>query len=157
MSDGVRVDARDFGALMRSVKAFEPKLGTDLRRTIRQAAQPVLADMRSALADAPAKKDYGVRAGIAAGIAVRVDTPKKGSGGVRITASSAKLPENRRAMLRLMNKKSWRHPVFGTGKWVQQSGRPYFGAVITAHTEQFARAVEEALSAAAESIGKAAS
>lgn len=43
------------------------------------------------------------------------------------------------------NRPRWRHPVFGTGEWVEQAGRPYFGKVVTERREELARAVLDAL------------
>ncbi len=104
---------------------------------------------------------------VAAGLGFRMGTGKTPF--VRFSASSAKLPAGRKPMVRALNKPKFRHPVFGRtqragglrgllGKretvWVEQAGRPYFGAVLLDERERLARAINEALDDVAEGIGK---
>lgn len=183
--DGIRIDPHDFGRILRHAKDFDRKLATSVRRELRLSAAPILADVKSTLArptpngrGAPPRR-ASVRAGLAAGTKVAVNTGEKRPG-IRITTSSAKLPPNKKIMLRLYNKETWRHPVFGDGarkikagrgalgalkaagdaahnkraasKWVTQRGRPYFGSVIVKHHDEARAAVVKALEEAVEAM-----
>ena len=50
-------------------------------------------------------------------------------------------------MLRLYNKPSWRHPVFGNREaaWETQSGNPYFRNVLDKHVDSLGRAIDRAM------------
>jgi hypothetical protein len=91
---------------------------------------------------------------VAAGIGFRMGTGK--SPFVRFAASGSKLPPARRAMAKALNKKSFRHPVFGdrTAPWVEQAGRPYFGAVILDERERLLEAINKAMDEIAEKVGR---
>ena len=151
----IRIDAREFGALLRDAKAFDADLSRRLRKSIREAAKPAVDDVKSAVQSIPAKRDRGVRRGIAAGVGLRINSGSSKGGAVTIAASGNRVPGPHRAMVRLLNKPSWRHPVFGDKQhWVTQSGRPYFGSVILTHRENILRAVEDALNEAAAALGR---
>ncbi len=116
-------------------------------------------------------EEYEVRTNtanlVAAGIGFRMGTGANPF--VRFSASSAKLPPGRKPMTRALNKPKFRHPVFGRtvrskglrglfGKrdavWVEQAGRPYFGAVILDERRKLLEAIDAALDRVAESIGR---
>lgn len=86
-----------------------------------------------------------VRAEIARGIAVRLGNSQRHGASVRVVGSSQHLPSNRKAMLRLYNKTSWRHPVFGGKEWVSQLGRPFFGEVLDKYRDDVQRAIQAAV------------
>lgn len=176
----IRIDAHEFAQLMRDAKAFDRDLGLRLRRNMRLAAKPIVADAKSTVLEDPpndAPGTVGVRDAIAAGLSFRVGTGagKKG-GSIRIAASSKRLPPERKAMLRLYNKKNgWRHPVRSNkgggnlqrrsagirgflGKkddvWVHQQGRPYFGSIILEHKRDMQLAVLAAMDEAARVLAR---
>jgi hypothetical protein len=179
----IRIDAHEFARLMRDAKAFDRDLALKIRRNMRLAAAPIVADAKRTVLEPPPNDKpgtRGVRRALASGISFRVGTGagKKG-GSVRISASSKGLPPERKAMLRLYNKKKgWRHPVYargGDGKlavktrrkrsvggligrretvWVHQQGRPYFGSVILEHRRAMQLAVLEAMNEAARALAR---
>ena len=151
--ESIRIEAVEFSDLLRQAKEFEPALAKSIRKNIREAAKPAVEDVRRTVLETPTKgRTFGVRRAIAQGVGIRISAAKSG-GGVNIAASGRKLPENRRAMVRLLNKPSWRHPVFGNREqWVTQSGRPYFGSVLYRYRDDIRDAVQRALDEAAGQI-----
>lgn len=148
----VTVRAPDLRRLLADLKEFEPKLATALRRTIRNAGKVAAEDSKRAVLSGPGSGRTGLRAGIAAGIGVRVMTGRS-TQGVRIVSTGSRLPANKKPMVKAYNQASFRHPLFGdTRHWYPQQGRPYFGSVIGAHRAQFQRAVQDALDEAARTI-----
>lgn len=151
MATEVQFDPGQFRALMAAFKAFEPKLATKVRRELRRAGDDAVADIRSTVRSGPGSGKVGIRAGIAAGTKTTVATGKTKQG-VKISSSSGALPAGHKPMLRAYNKASFRHPVFKTGTWVEQSGHPYFGGVIRRHEDAMRAAVLAALSEAVREI-----
>ena len=162
MADGLT--GPDLGKLLRELKEVDAKATTLLRRNIRNAAKVAAEDVKSEVRKAPpndAPGTAGSREAIAAGISIRISTGARSrSQGVSIVGSSKNLPTARKAMLRLYNKESWRHPVFarerrsgglrgllgGTERvWVTQQGRPYFDSVLKTHTDDVQRAIVAAV------------
>lgn len=150
-----RIDAHEFSALFREVKAFDNELAKQLRRELREAAKPAIADVRSEVRSLPTKggRTSGVRNAVAQGVGLRVSTAKRG-GSVTIAASNRRLSPRHRAMNRLLNQRSWRHPVFGNrnAAWVQQSSTPYFETTILRRSNELRDAVLRAVARAYESI-----
>lgn len=166
---GIRIDAKEFSQLFNDVKDFDKRLASEIRKGLRIAARPALADVRAELAkpspDFGARRNSGrfdrsvtrngervtertnVRAEIARGLGIRVGTGKRG-GSISIVASGRALPGSHKPMVRLYNKKVFRHPVFDTGEWVDQLGRPYFGSVLEQHEERMRAAVVAAINSA---------
>mgnify|MGYP000364350185 CR=1 FL=1 len=104
--------------------------------------------------------------------------------GVRIVTSPRRLPPIKRPMAKALNKEVFRHPVFAdptrvrslrsrvvnamnrlrvklgqepvkSWEWVNQSGRPYFGATINAHTDDVRRRVKAVMEDMSETLRKA--
>lgn len=142
---------------MNDAKAFDKDLALRLKRNIRDAAKPVVAEVKRKAQEAPpggGRRSVGTRAAIARGVGVRIGTGKRG-GSVTIAASPRYLPPERRAMVRAYNAPSFRHPVFGNRDvWRSQSGNPYFGSVILANAGKLRAAVEAALNEAAAALGR---
>jgi hypothetical protein len=154
----------DLAGLLRQLKDVDAAVSRNVRRNIRNAAKVAAEDVKSEVRKAPpndAPGTAGSREAIAGGIGIRINTGEKGTRqGVSIVGSSKNLPTARKAMLRLYNKTSWRHPVFartarsgglrgllgGTERvWVTQQGRPYFDSVLKTHTDDFQRAIVAAV------------
>lgn len=182
---GLRIDPHDFVRVMREAKDFDRKLATSLRRNLRLAAAPIVDDVRKTLLQSTPKgsglppRRASVRQALADGTKLSISTSERNPG-IRIRTSAAKLPPDKKVMLRLYNKETWQHPVFGEGelratrkraktamgallaagdaahnkrvgkKWVTQHGRPYFGSVIGKHYTDAAKAARQALDEALE-------
>ncbi len=140
----VEFDPAMFRGFMAAMKTFEPSLATATRRRLRQAGAETIDDMKRVVASGPGRGRTGVRAGIAAGLSTAVATGTRQQG-VRIRGTAAKIPEGHKPMLRLQNKVSFRHRVFGADTWVVQTGRPFFGSVIKRHEDEMVEAVWSAL------------
>lgn len=89
-----------------------------------------------------ARRGAGLRETIAAGVKLQI-TAK----GIRIIASSARLPDNQKSLPRhLDSEKGWRHPVFGNREvWVRQAGGPWFAETIKPKAPAFRAAVVDAM------------
>lgn len=148
----VQFDPASFRDFVTSAKKAAPAIGTAMRRNLRHAGDNTIRDMRRVVASGPGRGRTGVQAGIQAGLRTAVATEKR-TQGVRITGTAARIPEGHKPMLRLYNKPSFRHPVFGSGTWVVQRGRPYFGSVIKPHEPEITEAVFDALEDAARLLG----
>lgn len=126
----VRVDRRSLARLVAalSAEADGRELRRDLRRGLRAAAEPAAALARgSILAMGVGGLDRAVpplRTAIAAATKVQVHTGLK-SAGVAVRVGKTTMPRGfRNAPKRLNARKGWRHPVFGTDRWVTQRGKP---------------------------------
>lgn len=144
-------EATQLASFLRAMKAAEPALATATRRNLRRAGDDTIADMRRTVASGPGSGRTGVQAGISRGLRTSVATGKR-TQGVRLTGTAAQIPEGHKPMLRLYNKASFRHPVFGTDTWVSQAGRPYFGSVIHRHENEMLESVWQALEEALEKM-----
>lgn len=160
----VHVEIRHLGEILRDLKEFEPRLATSLRREIREAGKIAAKDVQKEVLKPPPervvrvgesrrRRSSGVRAGIARGVRVQIQTGRK-SQGVRIVSTGSGLPSDRKPMTKAYNRKAFRHQVFGNGTWVPQRGRPYFGAVIASHRDDVRRAIVRAVDTAAETLDK---
>ncbi len=170
---GLRIDADEFGALFRELQQVDKKLANEVKKRLRNEAKPLVRAMQKAVTDPTSKRSaritqvrtrqrtgerYEVRTNtsalVAKGIGFRMGTGR--SPFVRFAASGSKLPPARRAMAKALNKKSFRHPVFGdrTAPWVEQAGRPYFGAVILDERERLLEAINDAMDDVAQKVGR---
>lgn len=183
---GIRIDASEFAALFKELEGIDKEMFLALKQALRDEAKPLVLKMRAAVKDPRSKRsariiqtkkkqksgaEYQVRTNtaalVAAGISFRMDMGK--NPGVRFSASSSKLPPERKPMTKALNRKSFRHPVFmrTTRKkgirgllggrdvvWVEQAGRPYFGAVILDEREQLLGAINDAMDRIADRVGK---
>lgn len=149
------IEAGEITRLLTGAKEFDKALVRGIRRNLRTAAKPAVDAVRSEVRSIPTKgiRSNGVRDAVAQGVGLRISAAKSG-GSVTISASPRRLPANRKAMARLLNTPSWRHPVFGNrDEWVEQTSRPYFGSVIYRYRDELRAAVEDALNDAAKALG----
>ncbi len=159
--------------IRRMAKEAEPTLRREVNRTLRGSGTAAAAAVKAAvLGEKPPKANqrtkaasrlrgarYGqgrsrnvLRAGIAAGVAVRVRGGKHP--GIRIVSTDTKLAAGKKAMNRVYRLRNFRHPVFGSKKkWAAQHGKDFFYGPIRAREEEFRRAVHEALQEAAQKLG----
>ena len=149
------VEAQAFNALFGKTSQVEPKLKAALRKRMKTAADQAAADVRAEVLKAPrshgAGRSRGLRKGIAAGVKVTLSTSSS-KVGVAIQATGSKLPPDMRRLVRAYNKPKFRHRVFGTGRWVEQAGRPYFTQPIEARTADVQAAVLAAMEDAVDSL-----
>lgn len=154
--EGFRVEAREFSELFNAAKAFDKNLAKQLRKDLRVAAKPVVADVKREVKAIPTTGKYGsgVRAKTARGVGLRISAAKRG-GAVTIVTADRALPPRQKAMSRLLNQKRWRRPVGKTRqRWVWQTSQPYFETSILRHQVALRRAVEDALDKAASAFGR---
>lgn len=148
-------EAQQFNALFGKTSQVDVKLKAALRKRMKTAADQAAADVRAEVMKTPRSKgrgrSRGLRRGIAAGVKVTLSTSSTKSG-VVIQATGGKLPPDMRRLVRAYNKPKFRHPVFGTGEWVEQAGRPYFAAPIEARQGDVQAAVLAAMQDAVDSI-----
>lgn len=154
--------------LSRDLKAAGERgrgLRREMRRNIREAAKPAVADVRRAVmavqvtstrsGHARPDSSTGLRARVAKATSVSVTAT-----GVKIKVSGRKLGPGQRKLARyldaeLQSYKNWRHPVFGNREnWTVQHGQPFFFVTLRKHTRDFRRAVDEAMQETAERIAR---
>ena len=136
----VEPDPRQLKHILDGVKAFSPKLATNLRRELRKASDDAIKDMRGVLGSGPIGNAIG------RGIRTQVQSSKSRQG-IRIVQTDT------HPLAKAFNKAVFRHPVFGNREnWVSQSGRPYFGSVISKHRNAIQDAVQRALDDAVREI-----
>lgn len=116
MGAGIEMSVRGTDQLERVAAELKRIGGGELRKEmlkgVRRAAKPAADAAKQAVRGLPARRNTGLREQIARAITVRTKTSGKGAG-VRISVQSGKLPPNKTRMPSLMNKGSWRHPLFG--------------------------------------------
>ena len=152
----VRIESEDFHRLFVATKDADAVLYRGLRKALREAAGPMVAGIRAQIDLIPSSgKSTGVRAALKAKTRASISTSAR-SAGVRIVTSPRRLPPGKRVLAKSLNKAAFRHPVFGNREeWVNQSGRPYFGATINAHTEETRRRVQAVMEDMSETLRKA--
>ena len=176
---GIDVRSNLAGAL-RALREFDPKLLTEVRKQLRVIGNETLTEMRSTVLQPPPEgrtrtpgrpalysrrltagdttRSRGSRQAIAQGLKVTIPT-----GAGRGTRASIRLSGVGTAFPRAYNREVFRHPIrFDPAttsrndvRWVEQSGRPYFGRVIVDRGDrmrsQMIEALENALAAIARS------
>lgn len=160
---------RDLAKRLR--KAGRKDLRQKLRKKIRDAGQPVLGDVKSAVTGlnvkgtggggVSARRQFNVErattdrakktaerrgAGLRQSVA-RATKLEQTARGVRFVVRSNMLPPDQKNMPRhLDSEKGWRHPVFGDRNvWVSQKGGPWFGKTIKRKAPAFRKAVLDAM------------
>ena len=123
----------------------------DLLREIRKEARPAANDAKAAIvnwSDPP--EDRGLRKKIAGQVRIRTRLTGKRTG-VRIVVGKV----DGTFLPRRINKGAWRHPVFGTDRWVVQTGKQgWFDDSIAAHARQIRRGSQRARNRTADRIAK---
>lgn len=150
-----RVESEDFHALSVATKDADSVLYRGLRKAMREAGAPIVADVRAEIDKIPSsgRRSTGIRAGLKAGTRVAISTSAK-SAGIRIVTSPSKLPPGKRALAKAMNADHFRHPVFGRKEYVQQAGRPYFGAAIDRHRAEVRDRIEQVMADTAAELSR---
>lgn len=171
--ESFHIKSKEFHALFVATKDFDKKLYANLRKGLRDAAKPIVDDVKSEIDNIPSSGKYGtgVRDGLKAGTRAGILASSAKTAGVRIVTSPNKLPAAKRPLAKAFNRKkgSFRHPVFanpdqvrdsrtrfaralmrirrqdpGSWVWVDQPGRPYFGEVIKQHFDEVRKEMQDA-------------
>jgi hypothetical protein len=159
----LRIESADWLELFKATKDIDRRLYAELRKSLRKAADPIVSDVRAGIREIPSKSNGGTRDALAAGTRASILASSQRTAGVRIVTSPNRLPAAKRPLAKAFNLEKFRHPVFARAgavrrlasrlrggepgqswKWVEQEGRPYFGAAILAHQQ----AVREDMEAA---------
>lgn len=134
------------------------KLKAELVRNLEDALQPAVEEARS---NVMAYQTGGLphegeplRSAVAAGVSAYVRLGDKPI--VGIEAKKTGMPRGfANAPKRLNERRGWRHPVFGTGKWVTQLGAPgWFDDPIQRRKATYKKAVQKALQGVADRISR---
>jgi len=139
----LRVNTADYGSLSRALKRAEPTIRKNMRREIGKAARPVVAKAREQI-----RAGGGVPSEFRAAVAAKVrlvqrDSPKRTQVAITGASGAAGLPD---AARKLNRTGSFRHPVYGTGKWVSQSGPDdWFDGPFKEASAEVAQAVRTAM------------
>ncbi len=139
-------------------------LRRELRKEIRQAGKPVVADVRRAVmavnvsssrgGTARPDRSTGLRARVARATGLSVTAR-----GIRIRVSGRRLGKDAKLAkyldASLGRYTRWRHPVFGNRKvWAEQKGQPFFFVTIRKHTKDFRKACFDAMDKTADKIAR---
>jgi hypothetical protein len=136
-----------------------------LRKNIRDAGKPVIADLRGAAmgvrmtstrgGTARPDRSSGLRARTARAVGL-----SQTRNGIRIRVSAARFGPYGTSMPRYLDAslpkcRTFRHPVFGNREvWTEQSGSPWFFVTINKHRARFRRAVFEAMDELAKELAR---
>jgi hypothetical protein len=124
--------------LLGKSSTFDRRQKTNLRKRIREAAEPTRAAVAS-VARAGGPSRTGLREAIASGTRVQILAGNRAGVSIVTRAKLAQAWEGRRG---------WRHPVYGNrDTWAAQTGNPgYFSATVFARRNVIRAAVEKAMS-----------
>lgn len=124
-SVGVSADQRALLAVRDLLKEAENgrRLQRVLNVQLKDAAQPIVQDVKAAILAMPSKAAHqeSMRSAIAAATTVKTSYSGR-STGVAIGVGR-NMPRGFRMAGKRFNARSFRHPVFGTSMWVDQVGR----------------------------------
>jgi len=142
-------------------RAGEGGLQRKMRRNIRAAAQPAVADLRTAV--------MGVDVTSTRGGVARPDSStmlrSRIASAIRVSATANRVdirvngrlvdPTYGDSLTRgVTGQGRWRHPVFGRDVWTQQRGVSWFYPTLARHELAFRRAVEQAMAETARELAR---
>lgn len=139
-------------------------LRRQMRREIKEAGRPVIADLRTAVMGVDVKSTRGgvARPNRSTGLRRRIARHTGLSvtqSGIRIRVRSRRVDPRYPKLVKYLiapelgNFARWRHPVFGNqNNWVQQRGESTFFPTINRHRTRFRRAAFEAMRKTADKI-----
>jgi len=134
------------------------KLEAELVQNLRDILEPAVAEAKSAVMAVSSGGIPHAGTPLGSAVAAGVDTyVRLGKNPmVGIEAKNTGMPRGfKNAPKRLDSRKGWRHPVFGTDKWVLQMGAPgWFEDAITKRQDKYRKAVEQALQHVADRIAR---
>lgn len=117
-------------------------LRRELQRAVSRNVEPLVADVRAAARALPSSGRYntGLRNRIAGAVQFEPRADR-----TSITVDRARMPAGKGGLPAAMDKTRFRHPVFGTDRWVTQRSRPWFKRPIKAQEARLAAAVQAAV------------
>lgn len=160
-------DFRSLGRVFRKA-ANGAELRKKLTKTLKAEAQTAADDVKSAVravqsrgvagggsgqrhaAHAAKRKraargGHGLRASVARSVEVRVKYSGRTTG-VRIFVDTALMPGGQQKLPRYLNTpRGWRHPVYGHGPWVRQTGQEFWEPPIRSHVHRIRSAITTAV------------
>jgi hypothetical protein len=155
----MRVESEDVKQLAKDLNGLgDGHMVKDLHKSLRDAAQPIVGDIRAAVLAIPSKSvdetagrtaraahrfeqskakkktmaKFERKAGLRETIARAVKLSVSATGGaVSIKVDASMLPDDQRMLpWDLEGSSKWRHPVYGRDVWVTQPSHPYFFGTI---------------------------
>lgn len=154
-SAGYRVEVRqdDLRDLVRAINQHGDKraLTKELRTGLREATKPLVPQARAKVATQTTSggRSTGLRKDMARSVQVKVDLGLRSRRiGARIRLDGAKLERGGRPrglVAMYEGTRPWRHPVFGTGKWVTQQHRGFLTETVDAGTDGVLRKIKDSM------------
>lgn len=150
MDSCVEVDQQSLRRLTRALRAESDgkALVKDLVTELRRVAEPALEAVRASILSMGSHSEAlpGLRTTVAQHTKIIVRTGGRRPG-VMIRSDKLGMPRGfNNAPKRLNSRKGWRHPVYGTGRWVTQLGKPgWFDDTLQAFKPAAERAAAEAM------------
>jgi hypothetical protein len=140
---GLHVEAPDLLALKKALAGVDKTLVAELRRALKQAAEPVRRQVQANAAIFSRRIPRAVTIGTAfsakrTGIFIRVN---------------AKRAPHGRPLENDGNGGTFRHPVFGHDRWVTQAARPFFYRGAEEHFDDVEKTVIEVMDTVAKKAG----
>lgn len=170
-----RLEPGSLRRLVQASRTWEAAARTEMRKGLRAAAS-VGAEAAKASVQGPpparlrgagrlayrnaTTRTTGLRKSLAGGVKVSIRTGRESKSGnitgegVRVAATGSKLPADKQAMVKAYMAREFRHPVFGTGRWVSQRGKNWFYAPLMRGRDEYQKAVIQAVNAGLEAIAK---
>jgi hypothetical protein len=140
------IEAPDLRGLIQHVRDFEPRLATALRREFRQSGGEIIGAQREALGSGETRDQ------IAAGLRTRVTA---GATRQSVSIASGGPTKGGASLAKVFERRTFRHPVFGSEAWVDQPGRPYFNKPVKDGAERMRERLDQAVDDILERIAKA--
>lgn len=152
------VDYKEWNQFQKDLAAVHPKLVKQLRARLREVGNAGVRRVLSNLSEASPDggPDIGtMREMLAAATRVTLSFAKSG-GSVKVRTSGGRLPAGRDQLVWLLNRKSFRHPIFGDfSDWISQKSNQYFSRAFDAGFNAWAfNKIDDALKEALTAIGR---
>lgn len=171
MEAGARLEPGSLRRLVQASRTWDKSARAEMRKGLRLAASAgALAAKASVLGEPPPQASRsisqrrrvttGLRQGLASGVKVSIRTGRESSlgivtgEGVRVSATGSKLAPERQPMVKAYMAREFRHPVFGTDRYVSQRGKNWFYGPLMEGREEYQREVVRAIEAGLEAIAR---
>lgn len=157
-----RIEPGSLRKLLRASRTWDAASRREMRKGLRlAAAQGAEAAKASVLGPPPGgrvRHSTGLRKGLASGVRVSIRGGRETGGtvtgeGVRVTTTSARLPDDKAPMVKAYMAREFRHPVFGQpDTYVSQRGKNWFYGPLFRGRVTYQKAVVEAIEKAARAL-----
>lgn len=162
---GYRIDPGSLRKLIQASRTWDNVSRREMCAGLRTAAsRGADAAKREVLGQPPGtsqnRMSTGLRTGLAGGVKVSIRSGREaGDGtvkgeGVRVTTTSSRLPAAKAPMVKAYMARSFRHPVFGTRRFVTQRGKNWFYRPLMAGRDEYQRVIIKAIEDASEAIAR---